>query len=420
MAILNLPTKQRFEPRNMFLILVARAVCYKKHGMARIITGVDSNGVRHNEPNYSRDMDELHDGREVTLPDDAKPGKTKLWNMKSWVTTACCDWLGAQLLLWFTESPASYCQCRRCTWNRSHCNAYRPHSFWRTPVEGAYQQVLQKRVYADLQVVIERIRANPPKTKTARANLFKIHGLNTLYQSWDPEYIRYALPLQIPTDLMHLFADGLLRSECAWLFFVLFKLGLDEKKANKRIRSYSWPKDCRIPNLHPNLREGTTGGVPISSRTMRMTASQMHVFAIHSVELLIGGPDPVLTSDMRSHPAWRCWCKLAELYTVIVAQELPLADIQRIDDLQFEHAVLFDQVPDWAGLQRPKHHALVHIAEDTWNFGPLRGLWCFAFENVNQIIKLGAHASNFRNEAETVLAYWGMRWTRALVTGQSL
>ena len=101
-----------------------------------------------------------------------------------------------------------------------------------------------------------------------------------------------------------------------------------------------------------------------------------------------------------------------------MAQELPLADIQRIDDLQFEHAVLFDQVPDWAGLQRPKHHALVHIAEDTWNFGPLRGLWCFAFEAVNAIIKLGAHASNFRNEAETVLAYWGMRWTRALVTGQ--
>ena len=66
---------------------------------------------------------------------------------------------------------------------------------------------------------------------------FTNYGLNKLVFAWNPEYIPYANPTKLPTDLLHLGGDGLLRSEGAWMFFTFGRMGLSLEKFNSRLRT---------------------------------------------------------------------------------------------------------------------------------------------------------------------------------------
>ena len=125
--------------------------------------------------------------------------------------------------------------------------------------------------------------------------------------------------------------------------------------------------------------------------------------------------DPLLTDEMRALPAWRSWVKLVELFSVLVQHELKVSDVKRIDDLQFEYVELFNSVPQYAGLFRPKHHFLTHLAGDIWRYGPPRGYWTFGFESFNKVIKSAAQHSNWRNETVSLMQYWSMWSARNLV-----
>ena len=116
---------------------------------------------------------------------------------------------------------------------------------------------------------------------------------------------------------------------------------------------------------------------------------------------------------MRASPAWASWVKLAELFSLSVQHSLSVSDIERIDDLQLEHSALFDQVPQYDGLKRPKHHFLTHLAYDAWNYGPPRGYWCFGFECFNSVIKQGCGRSGFKAETYSCMEFWSMRSGRA-------
>jgi hypothetical protein len=142
------------------------------------------------------------------------------------------------------------------------------------------------------------------------------------------------------------------------------------------------------------------------SSTPSLAASQLsgNCFALHSRQLL----EPLLSQEMLEHPAWVCWLKLVELFSLVIQHTLTQEQIERIDDLQLEHAELFDRVPEFAGLARPKHHFLTHIAMDAWNYGPPRGYWCFGFEGFNRVIKAGAQLSNWKDETMSILRYWSV------------
>ena len=88
-----------------------------------------------------------------------------------------------------------------------------------------------------------------------------------------------------------------------------------------------------------------------------------------------------------------------------------------LDDTIVEHSRAFDNVPEYAGLKRPKHHFLTHLATDIWNYGPCRGCWCFAFgfEGFNKVLKRGAKGTNFINEVEGVMQYWSVLSARDMV-----
>jgi hypothetical protein len=125
--------------------------------------------------------------------------------------------------------------------------------------------------------------------------------------------------------------------------------------------------------------------------------------------------EPVLTPEMRRHPAWRCWLKLVELYSHTILHKFSVKLVKRIDDLQLEYSALYDAVAEYSGLKRPKHHFLTHLAPNAWRFGPPRGYWCFGFEAFNKVMKAGAKLSNKKNTVEAVMAYWSMQHARDMV-----
>ena len=112
---------------------------------------------------------------------------------------------------------------------------------------------------------------------------------------------------------------------------------------------------------------------------------------------------------MLAHPAWKSWCKLVQLFGLTCLHELEVTDVHRLDDLILEHSKLFDEVTEYEGLKRPKHHFLTHMPSDIWMFGPPRGYWCNGFEAFNQVIKRGVNRSNFKNPEISCLRYWSMR-----------
>ena len=131
---------------------------------------------------------------------------------------------------------------------------------------------------------------------------------------------------------------------------------------------------------------------------------------VRSIQII----DPLLTAEMRANPAWVSWCKLVELWSVVVQHELQVSDVQRIDDLVLEHSALFDQVPQYSGLKRPKHHFLSHLALDVWRYAPPRGFWCFGFESFNKVLKAGAKRARWKNEVVSVMRVWSLWSARRL------
>ena len=81
-----------------------------------------------------------------------------------------------------------------------------------------------------------------------------------------------------------------------------------------------------------------------------MTGSQVMHFTLHSHAVI----DPVLTPAMRAHPAWLSWLKHVELFSLAIKHELNVSDVTRLDDLQLEYTQLFELVPEYEGLFRPK------------------------------------------------------------------
>ena len=357
MAFAALPAEERYTRENIMLAALSRTGVYKKHGMARVISGVDKDGTQHDEPCIASDMKKLNEGVLISIPDDTT-GEEKIVKLRAWIIVVAADYLAAQALLPWYETTGAHIFCRACDADRSDADVYRPFSFLRKPcAESGQAKRARKaqptmRTWRQIKAVIATARAADPEQ---RAGIMKSAGLKRLVFALDPAYIPHVDPSFIaPQDILHTFPDGILRSEGAWLFYILFKLGLKPSVVNARIKQYpDWPAHVRIPPIEgAKLAKGRQGGVPKAQSTIRMSGHQMYWFALHSHALLA----PLLSQEMREHPAWACWLKLIELFSLVVKHKLSKEDIERIDDLQIEHSQRFDAVPEYFGLRRPKHH----------------------------------------------------------------
>jgi hypothetical protein len=441
-AILNMPMEERFSTNSILLPVLAKAKVYKKHGMSRVINGVDEHGVQHDEPNHGADMRELDSGRWIELPDDDNGGTLRWYRLRVWHVMFSGDYLGSQSVTPCVESPSAHVFCRACDYDSRSPMADRPFSFLRRPPAAADgkrpKPAFAERDCPTLKQELNRLRAGVSATELKQ--VYHDLGLNKLQFALDPDYLPHVTPTTVaPGDVLHLFPDGLLRSELAWCMYIMFKLGLDLDRVNERLRAFKGlPKDVRIPLFPAKLKQGTDGGRPVSKSVVRMTGSQCMHFSLHrcatcvhslaciplrdafpcvhslacrSVEIL----QPLLTRQMQGHPAWISWLKLVELFSVVIQHELTVADVEHVDNLVLEHSRLFDEVPEYNGLKRPKHHLICHLAGDIWRYGPPRGYWCFGFEGFNKVIKQAAHMSNWRNTTLSILRYWSGRSARHLV-----
>ena len=85
-----------------------------------------------------------------------------------------------------------------------------------------------------------------------------------------------------PQDIMHLLADGITRHEAAWLLYMLHSRDhLKLPAVNAAILKYRWPRDCRVPRLPDNVKDGEAGGYPRQQATLGLSASQTFTFALH-------------------------------------------------------------------------------------------------------------------------------------------
>ena len=267
-AVGNLPADERFKTENILLPVLSRASVYKKHGMARVLCGVDQQGVRHDEDCYAKDMRELDEGVMIEIPDDENGGTMSV-RLKCWELVAACDHLGAQSLTAHVETPGAHVFCRACDCDRSSAAYTAPFSFHRAPapVSGSAksarcQPALAERKWISLLEILKRLRSSVSAAE--KKKLYHDFGINKLFGAIDPDNIPYVdPPSHIPQDLLHLFPDGLLRSEAAWLIYVLVKLGLPLEEIDSAFRAYrNFPRDVRIPPLNSNLKEGAVGGRP--------------------------------------------------------------------------------------------------------------------------------------------------------------
>lgn len=297
MAIASLSSETRTSPDNILLPVLTKAKTYKDPnvgGMARVLCGIDANGVQRDEPNFADDMRKLNAGVWIEIPDDEFGGYKRV-RLRAYIIVVAADYLAAQSVLPFVESTGAHLCCRHCTFDRTADDAYAPFSFLRKrateccvesgeaePAAKRQRSSPKLRQWPALQALLESLRG--AEAGTDFSSIFSQHGLNKLHFAFDTKYFNFIDPMTVaPQDALHLFADGLLRSEGAWLFYILInKMGLKLEDANRRLRAFKgFTRGVRVPPFHEKLKEGAAGGVPSSSSVMRMTGSQMHEFAKH-------------------------------------------------------------------------------------------------------------------------------------------
>ena len=280
-AVVNLEADQRFKTDEILLPVTASASAYKKHGLARVLCGVDSSGVQHDEPNYAADMRELDVGIWCDIPDDDRGEGTIRVRVRAWDMLLAADGLGANSALPYSESPGAHRFCRSCTANQSgeSKDCYRPFSFLRKqPVDQCSPCLLN---FEHIKAKLDELRGTTSATRVKE--IFKEEGFNKIVYAFNPIYIPHIDPTNVaPVDGLHLGPDGLLRHEGAWLFYILCKLGLDLEVVNDATRSYTgFPADVRIPSLPAKLKEGRAGNLPKRNHMLKMSGSQVMHFAFH-------------------------------------------------------------------------------------------------------------------------------------------
>ena len=190
-----------------------------------------------------------HRVRWINIPDDERGGLKRV-RLRAWIIVVGADYPAAQSLLPFMESPKAHRFCRGCDVDQSDDVANRPFSFLRRSVHQC-AGVKRGRTPAWVERDWEALCARLAQLKAAGAangsKEFSALGINKLAFAFDPQYIPHVHPIKIaPQDLLHLFPDGLMRSEGAWLFYVLFKMGLSVADVNAAIRRYrGFPRDVR-------------------------------------------------------------------------------------------------------------------------------------------------------------------------------
>ena len=270
-ALANLEAEDRFNHDNQLLLAVARHPAVMHAGMTGIFAGVDKNGKEIVDgPTISADFIEGAEGRWFKVLDD--DGTEQWYRLKTYVLVVCGDYPQVQAMLPFMEAAGAYCPCRGCNYRQDGSMAHEtPHSFFS---QGC------KWKQRNAQALLAQIREWRACEDSAA---MQAAGVNKLEWALMDKYFPGINFANIaPQDIMHTFADGITRHEAAWMLYMFHSRGyLKLAVVNDAILKYQWPRDCRVPRLPDNVKDGETGNFPRQSATLGLSASQTFTFAIH-------------------------------------------------------------------------------------------------------------------------------------------
>jgi hypothetical protein len=207
-------------------------------------------------------------------------------------------------------------------------------------------------------------------------------GINKLVWALMEQYFPGVNPANIaPQDLMHALADGITRHEAVWLLYMLHSRDhLKLPMVNHAILKYPWPRDCRVPRLPDNVKDGENGNFPRQQATLGLSASQTFTFALHRYgSMRCHSPDtlttrlpsacsiallsPLLSDEAKQTPYWKAWVAHVRMLEMSLRSSFSLADVTRLDELIMEHHRLFlrVRVPQCVSLcVTPQHTHVLH------------------------------------------------------------
>ena len=411
-ACCNLPLRRRLSFEYILLLSVVQSKLAKaKGGMLWVLCGCDADGVQVVDDATAADMRALDAGVWIKIPDDENPDGEDIWiRLKGYFGVFSADWLAAQALGFTPESTQAQHPCGQCMWTSLVARTRK------RPAATAPASV-PLRTHSALAATAAMLKATRTAGGTAEAleHAMRDAGISKLHAALSPELIPDCdSVLDIPPDIMHLFGCGISRSEPAWALEILFdpksNLAVDDAwdKLRTNISRLHLPTGKRISKLYPQ-----TKGKKWNEMHLDLNASQTNLFMMHSVTLV----EPLLTAAGRAHTIWLSWLAHRSLLAKCLQHSFVRSDAARLQTLIEEYITAFDSVPNYAGLERPKHHFLTHLVAALLRFGPFRGFWCMPWDAFLQLIKRIISCSNYINPAYFIVNFWSMMTGLRIVNG---
>ena len=401
----NLQLDCRYSWEYLMMLSVVNAKVVKEKGMVYAWCGVDKHGMRQFNDSLAAEVAALEKGIEVWLPDDENPGEEKKYLLRALLVNVASDWLANASLGPNAESTGADFPCTWCWWLSFEAQQRRG---GRKRLACGQRAAL--RTHAQQKATVEKMRAETKGiSKTALANRMKTEGIYRLHYALDDAYFHSIdTVLDRPPDVMHLLGSGgIVAHENGMMCKILMggaapliEDGWEKfNQAAKQLRCL--PRHRRIPAIRPSA-EGTS----MKDTVLDLKAAEQFAFAAHGKDLI----EPMLTARARADPAWTSWLAMRELTLFCMRDAYESATMRaELTFLIKTHRDAFDKVPEYVGLERPKHHFLDHLGGALARFGPFRLYWCMPWEGnlklVNQIVNM----NNYKSVAASSLDFWSMR-----------
>ena len=379
---INLPVDERNKLSKTFVNSVCLSSVVKRYGMLNVMGGMDENytPLPGAETSFGGQMRLMHLGVPFSAPARYTSQESGLMRSQyaqtllfGWLVYMCFDYPAGGACLPFSESCSAGKPCRGCNWAPKHRNAVKPSSFLESGIDVCNQWKL--RTFKQVETQLEA--AAKIKQKGRRALTMREDGLYKMIYTLHPKCCPHFNGMTMcPQDVMHAeFSSGIANSEFAALLYLLVHVyrTLTVSQFNVALYHYPFPRGERPPALHASVACGTRDGRPHSDCHLRWSGSHTLHFCQHSVALL----DPLLSDPAKNSPAWKAW--LAHMYylDILLRTSFSRDDVLDLDRGIRRHHMLFNAVPQYSALRRPKHHFTTHFANDLLNNGPLRYGWCF-------------------------------------------
>ena len=375
--LINFDPSDRDDLKYTFVNTVCLSSVVKRYGMTAVIGGVDVNykDLTGAVSSLGGQMRLFDKGVNLSVPQRlcaASAAGYKSQPVGGWLIYMCADFPAAGACLPFAESVSAGQPCRGCNWQRLSRRAFNPSSFVEKGAGIANSWHLHT-----LDEVHQKITAVAKvKAVGARHTAMRADGLYKLAYTLHPQVFPWFNGMTMcPQDVMHCeFSSGIANSELAALIYLLVRMReFTVEQLNVTIYLYDFEEGHRPPALHASVASGTMKGKPKHDCHLRWSGSQTLHFAQVSVDLIGGLLSP---SALRS-PAWKAWLAHMSYLEILLRTHFTYDDVLELDRRVRLHQKLYRAVPEYEGLDRPKHHFATHYANDILNNGPPRMGWCF-------------------------------------------